>query len=224
MEFKEEFRFHDIEILVDNATTHTAKPFSISDFRKGKGFFCPVDRLEWIDEINKSLVIETHLQNGESKGLFQICKELKLIPDNAESKNYKMNTLVELSKKHPAFDVKSFLIEKATKYNVIINYVPKFHSELSTIEGVWAHQKQYIRKNTDQSFECLRKLLVESRNNLKKHPLIPKLWRRFWRTIEAYENGVPFLNILKNYFGVKTEVKLVGHRQIQPFKSSLVEL
>lgn len=35
LEFKEEFFYHDIEILVDNATTHTAKLYNISQFRKG---------------------------------------------------------------------------------------------------------------------------------------------------------------------------------------------
>ena len=33
--FKEDYRDHEIEILVDNARTHTARPFSIADFGKG---------------------------------------------------------------------------------------------------------------------------------------------------------------------------------------------
>ena len=32
LEFKEEYRNHTIDILVDNATTHTAKNYSIDDF------------------------------------------------------------------------------------------------------------------------------------------------------------------------------------------------
>ena len=35
LKFKQEFFHHDFDILVDNATTHTAKPFKLTDFRKG---------------------------------------------------------------------------------------------------------------------------------------------------------------------------------------------
>jgi len=37
--FKDEYYGHEIDILVDNATTHTAKPFDVSQFRKGLYFF-----------------------------------------------------------------------------------------------------------------------------------------------------------------------------------------
>ncbi len=36
LEFKEDFKDHDIEILVDNATSHTAKRYNINQFAKGK--------------------------------------------------------------------------------------------------------------------------------------------------------------------------------------------
>ena len=35
IEFKEDFFDHEIDILVDNATTHTAKEFRLNEFRKG---------------------------------------------------------------------------------------------------------------------------------------------------------------------------------------------
>ena len=35
LEFKQDYFYHEIEILVDNATTHTAKAFKIYEFRKG---------------------------------------------------------------------------------------------------------------------------------------------------------------------------------------------
>ena len=101
-------------------------------------------------------------------------------------------------KNHPAFGIDTNLIILAAKYGRNIIYLPKFHSELSPIEGVWAHEKQYIRKNTDQSFQAFRKLLSESRENLNSHFLIQKLWRRFWRTVEDYSNKINFLDILTN--------------------------
>ena len=36
LEFKEDFFYHEIDILVDNATTHTAKAFKLHEFRKSK--------------------------------------------------------------------------------------------------------------------------------------------------------------------------------------------
>ena len=83
--------------------------------------------------------------------------------------------LIEIAQKHPAFDVETNLFLLERKFEILIEYLPKFHSELSTIEGVWAHEKNYIRKNTDQTFPTIRKLLLESRNNLVSHCLIPKL-------------------------------------------------
>lgn len=38
IQFKKEFAGHDIELLVDNATTHTAKAYKISQFRKSNIF------------------------------------------------------------------------------------------------------------------------------------------------------------------------------------------
>jgi hypothetical protein len=84
LEFKNYYLHHVIDILVDNATTHTAKPYTVNDFRKGKGIHCPVDQLEWMDENKNSKIIQTRNEYGESKGLFQICKELGLIGKNAK--------------------------------------------------------------------------------------------------------------------------------------------
>jgi transposase len=188
-----------------------------------KGFPCPVDRLEWIDSNNNSCSIDTHTRSV-SKGLFEICKELRLIPADAQSSQFHLPKLVELASSHPAFESQTLLEELASEYNVRIVYLPKFHCELSPIEGVWAHEKQFIRKHTDQSFEALRKLLVKSRDNLKTHYLIPKLWRRYWRTVEAYKRGENFLTILSNYFGVKCKVDVAGHRAIQPHIRSNVSM
>ena len=38
LKFKEKYSNHDIEILVDNASTHTTKEFNISQIRKGNDF------------------------------------------------------------------------------------------------------------------------------------------------------------------------------------------
>ena len=40
LQMKSEFKNHNIEIIVDNATTHTAKPYSLSVFGKSIGTKC----------------------------------------------------------------------------------------------------------------------------------------------------------------------------------------
>jgi hypothetical protein len=178
--------------------------------------------LEWVDENNNNCSLNCFYEDGTSKGLFEILKELNLIPINAitSEKDYALPKLIEIAKKHPAFEIDTNLTALAIKYDIRVIYLPKFHSELSPIEGVWAHEKQHIRKNTDQTFPALRRLLTEARNNLFSDILIPKLWRRFWRAVESYSNGVDFQEILTNFFGVKCKVECAGHRQIQPIKNT----
>ena len=155
IEFCEALKDHDIEILVDNATTHTSKLFNINDFRKGAGYDCPVERTEWIGENKKIHILECYTfdNNGEpeSKGLFEIAKELNLIPINSKWAEWNMDALREKVKCHPAFKEETKLEEMARRYNIKIIYLPKFHCELSPIEGVWAFEKNYARRKNKQS-------------------------------------------------------------------------
>jgi hypothetical protein len=52
MKFKEAYHNHQVEILVDNATTHSTREYSINDFGKGIGTRCPVYSTEYTDEHN----------------------------------------------------------------------------------------------------------------------------------------------------------------------------
>ena len=58
LEFKEEYRNHTIEILVDNATTQTAKNYSINDFGKSSVTNCPVSSIEYLNDRNEIEVLE----------------------------------------------------------------------------------------------------------------------------------------------------------------------
>ena len=82
---------------------------------------------------NNTLTLDCFYEDGTSKGLFVIAKELELIQADAKSTDYTLPKLVELVKKHPAFDIDTNLTILAKKYDKIINYLPKFHSELSPI-------------------------------------------------------------------------------------------
>jgi hypothetical protein len=75
-----------VDILVDNATTHTKAIIDVSMFNKGKGTNCVVDNLVWLDENENEITHCCYYEDGEnlglSKGLFNLCKELKIIPEN----------------------------------------------------------------------------------------------------------------------------------------------
>lgn len=49
LEFKQEYKNHTIECVVDNARTHSAKSHLLLDFGKGSGTRCPVDKIEYKD-------------------------------------------------------------------------------------------------------------------------------------------------------------------------------
>ncbi|CAF4327610.1 unnamed protein product [Rotaria magnacalcarata] len=82
LKFKEEYQHHNIEILVDNATTHTAKNYSINDFGKRSGTRCPVSSIEYLNDNDEMQILECYCQSGpkkgQSKGLLSIAMELGL--------------------------------------------------------------------------------------------------------------------------------------------------
>jgi len=80
LKFKEAYRHHCFEILVDNARTHTMKDFSINDFGKGNNTRCPVSTVEFQDEQNNLIKFDFFFQSGprkgQSKGLLTVAEEL----------------------------------------------------------------------------------------------------------------------------------------------------
>ena len=55
----------------------------------------------------------------------------------------------------------------AIKYKVKIIYSPKYHRELNAIEGLWGHQKAFVRARSDQSFDKMMRLTSASHTNIK---------------------------------------------------------
>lgn len=103
LKYKKEYENHRIEILVDNARTHTAKPFSVNDFGKRIGSRCPIKEIEYVSLNNRKEIVECYftsgLNVGKSKGLFVIALELGLsVPPSI-----KLKELKNLLEAHPAF-------------------------------------------------------------------------------------------------------------------------
>ncbi|CAF1307493.1 unnamed protein product, partial [Didymodactylos carnosus] len=158
LQFKECFNNHSIEIVVDNARTHSARAYNLLEFGKGVSTRCPVDQLQWVDDKGITQSLPCYFQRGpnrgKSKGLLQIAIELNCNP----SLKAKLSELRQLLAHHPAFRNISRLEQLAQKYGVFLLFCPKYHCEINSIEGCWAHMKQFIRKRTDQKYPTMIRL------------------------------------------------------------------
>lgn len=113
LEFKEQYKGHTIECIVDNARSHTAKSHSLLDFGKSIGTRCLIDKIEYTDSNGNSKILYYHFQSGpdqgKSKGLLEIARELEIkLPSKI-----KLDDLRELLSHHPAFkSVRNLLFQR----------------------------------------------------------------------------------------------------------------
>lgn len=218
LSFKEGYKGHDIEIVVDNARTHSAREYSINDFGKGIDTKCSIDAIEFIDHQGNLITVpcffETGEHKGKSKGLLQLANDLQVPVQSS----IKLPELRALLSKHPAFQNVSKLEKLARKYNVKVIFVPKFHCELNAIEGLWCHMKQYVRKKTDQTFSTMKQLIPESRENFISKEVQLKLFRRFWRSLTAYQQGKSYGEVLLYFFSGHCDSNVTSHRRISNSK------
>ena len=214
LQFKEEYQGHDIEVVVDNARTHSAREYSINDFGKGVGTKCPVDAIEFVDHQGQLVSVSCYFENGEhkgkSKGLLHLANDLQV----SIHSSIKLSELRALLSKHPAFQNVTKLEKLAHKYNVKVIFVPKFHCELNAIEGLWCHMKQFVRKKTDQTFPTMMRLIPESRENFVSKEVQLKLFRRFWRSLNAYQQGKSYGEVLMCFFSGHCNSNVTSHRKI----------
>ena len=103
IQFKEAFKGHRIECIVDNARSHTARSYSVFEFGKSIGTRCPVDKIEYKDSQGSSKILHCYFQTGpnqgKSKGLLAIAKEL----DIKMPPTIKLQELQKLLADHQAF-------------------------------------------------------------------------------------------------------------------------
>lgn len=103
LEFKQNYKGNQIEIIVDNARTHTTKAYSLQEFGKNIGTRCPVEKIEYVDENGATKVVDCYFKYGvnkdKSKGLVELCKELGVqLPAKV-----KLDKIREILSKHRAF-------------------------------------------------------------------------------------------------------------------------
>ena len=68
LEFKQAYKNHKIDIIVDNASTHTTKAYSLQDFGKNIGTQCNVEKIEYVDENGARQTIECYFKQEPNKG------------------------------------------------------------------------------------------------------------------------------------------------------------
>ncbi|CAF3053204.1 unnamed protein product [Rotaria sp. Silwood2] len=200
LEFKQEYKHHQIEIIVDNARTHTTKAYSLQEFGKTIDTHCPVEQIEYVDENGAKKVIDCYFKQGpykdQSKDLAELAKELG----------------VQLPAKTKLDKIRKLLSEHRAFKNII--YCPKYHCELNSIEGLWCNQKAFVRSHTDQSFEKMIILIADSRIHFVERNIALKLFRHFWRSIEAYSQGQTYADVLKLFFSQLCKTSVQSHRRI----------
>ena len=80
--FKEDFKDHEIEMVMDNARTHWAREYDINDFHKGIDTKCLVDVVEYVDNQGKLVSVPCYLprskHRGKSKDLVGLAKDLNV--------------------------------------------------------------------------------------------------------------------------------------------------
>ena len=108
----------------------------------------------------------------------------------------------------------SRLEQLAAKYGVTIKWCPKFHCELNVIEGLWCSQKLYVRRKTDQTYNTMLKLIIESRENFREKDISMKLLRRFWRCLQAYTDGQTYAEVMQMFFSTICDGKVQNHTRI----------
>ena len=62
IEFKKEYKDNQIEIIVDNARSHTTKSYSLQECGRAIGTRCSVEQIEYVDENSATKVIDCYFK------------------------------------------------------------------------------------------------------------------------------------------------------------------
>ena len=231
LKYKKSYENFDIEILVDNSRTHSTKLYDLNNFNKNSSMNPSYyETIEYVENDQKKIIQCDYLdENGlkKSKGLFLIAKELGLIESDAETKDkrYLLAKLKEILSDHIAFKSITKLEKLSLENGFKIIFVPKFHCELNPIEGLWCYMKRYVRTRNDQNFETMKRLVFESIEtysiDLENKHLNRKLWNRFWKCIDMYQDGETYESVLQTLFGAKQSSKTKQHKNNKNFNTLL---
>jgi transposase len=119
-----------------------------------------------------------------------------------------------LLESHACFTGNSSKLERlAQNYKIRIIWLPKFHCELNPIEGVWCYLKRHVRMRNTQDWKMFFPLVVEVIDMYTDTKYNIKLWHRFWKALELYNNNLSYQEVLQVLFGSKSK-ETVSHKKI----------
>ena len=78
----------------------------------------------------------------------------------------------------------------------------------------------FIRRNTDQTYTSILKLMAELRENFQEREIHLKLLRRFWKCLQAYKDGQSYAEVMKMFFSssctgnVKSYTRIMTKRKL----------
>ena len=81
--------------------------------------------------------------------------------------------------------------------------------------------KRRVRENNDQEFNKLNSLIINAQEAYKISDLNLKLWNRFWRCLEMYDNGATYQEVLTTLFGTKSSAQIKTHKKNKNFNSKI---
>ena len=152
--------------------------------------------------------------HGKLKGLFMLAKDLGVSVDPS----VKLAELRAILPSHSAFQKVPKQEKLAGKYNIKVILASKFRCELNTIEGLWCYMKRYVRKNSDQTYPTMMCLIPKAQEMFAEREIQMKLFRRFWRCLDAYKKGKTYSEVLTFFFSGSCKPDVVSHRRISNTK------
>jgi hypothetical protein len=217
LKFKKSYRNHNIEIIVDHATTHTAKHYDVNLFAKSSGSKCQYETIEWIEDDETRTSVNCKDEEGVYRGLQPIMADLGI----EVSEDLSLSQMRKELMNHPAFENISRLEKLASQYGHKIVWCPKYHCELAPVEGYWCSDKQYVRKHNDQTFNKFHEFLTQARSHFLETNLNFKLWNRFWNCLQMYKDGSSYSKVLSTLFGAKSSSTVTSHKKNIVFNTKL---
>ena len=74
--------------------------------------------------------------------------------------------------------------------------------------------KAFVRERSDQSFDKMERLILESRINFVERKIALKLFGRFCRAIKTYSEGQTYADVLQLFFSQVCKTTIQSHRKI----------
>ena len=82
------------------------------------------------------------------------------------------------------------------------------------MEGVWGREKVFVRKHSDQTFNKLIQLMLQSRQNFERKKTFTNLFRHFWKAMQSYDQGQTYSQFLQLFFSNHCIGTVVSDRKI----------